>query len=211
MFVELLESLRCPRDHDEAPLVVSSTLTENRYVIHGTLGCPVCGAEFPIRDGVARFDVPERDAQAEPPSDESAMRIAAFLQLTDAGTAVALCGRFASQAAGVTQLSDVPIVLVNPPPRMPLPDVAACVLVRDAFPVAAGALRGAALDEATSDALARSIVRAVRSRGRLMAPVTVRVPAGIEELARDERVWVGEKTAAPDAAPRLVTLKRASS
>lgn len=211
MFVELLEALRCPRDHEETPLVVSSTRTENRYIVSGTLGCPVCGAEFVIRDGVAHFAEPERDARTEPASDEAAMRIAAFLQLTDAESAAALCGRFASQASGVTALTDAPVVLVNPPRDMPLPDVAACLLVGDALPLASGTLRGAAIDESTSDALARSIVRAMRARGRLMAPTAVPVPAGIEELARDERGWVGEKTAAPEAAPRLVTLKRATS
>ena len=60
MFVELIESLRCPRHLEgaaDAPhLVASTTRSEARHIIDGVLGCPTCNAEFPIVNGVARFD-----------------------------------------------------------------------------------------------------------------------------------------------------------
>ena len=55
MFVELIEALRCPRDHAESPLVVTASRTDARHIMDGWLGCPVCHAEFQIRNGEALF------------------------------------------------------------------------------------------------------------------------------------------------------------
>ncbi len=71
--------------------------------------------------------------------------------------------------------------------------------------------RAAALDSSLSAPVIRSVVQAVREGGRVIGDALLPVPAGIHEIARDERAWVGERTAAPDLAPRLVTLKRAGS
>ena len=138
------------------------------------------------------------------------MRLAAFLQLTDATGAALLCGRFASQAARVGALAETPLVLVNAPDGGSLNGAAGAMLVGDVLPIVSGVVRGAAIDEAASPALVRSIVSALKQRGRIVAPVSLARPDGVDELARDERLWVGEKTGALDGAPRLVTLKRAS-
>jgi len=210
MFVELIESLRCPRAHEASSLVVSADTSEARHVITGTLGCPVCGAEFPIEHGVARFDEPASERRGEAPSDETAMRLAAFLQLTDARGAALLCGRYASHALLVAGLSETPLVLANAAPNVPPDAGAAMILVRDVMPFAAGALRGAAIDEAVPPELARSIVSAVRARGRVVGAATAALPAGVTEIVRDEHMWVAEKSAPPeDPAPRLVSLGRA--
>ena len=208
MFVELLEYLRCPRPHEESALVVSATRTDARHVVDGVLGCPVCSAEFRVADGVAWFTEREPGGRAEPPSDAAAMRLAAFLQLTDARGVAALCGRFASHAGGIAALTDTPLVLVNAPAMDA--DVAASIVVDDVLPFAAATLRAAAIDESTSAPLAASIVRAVRAAGRVAGPATTTVPADIIEIARDDQLWVAEKSAAPDTpAPRLVPIARA--
>ena len=55
MFIELVDALRCPVSHEESWLVASATQTDARHIVDGLLGCPVCQAEYPIRQGVADF------------------------------------------------------------------------------------------------------------------------------------------------------------
>jgi hypothetical protein len=52
-------------------------------------------------------------------------------------------------------------------------------------------------------------VFALRTNGRLVAPVDMPVPAGVNELARDDQHWVAERVAQTTAAPAsLVQLRR---
>jgi hypothetical protein len=98
-------------------------------------------------------------------------------------------------------------VLVNPPENVAA-DVAAVIQTASVIPFAPGSARGVALDE-RSEPLVASAMRAVRGGGRVVGSAALPVPPNVTELVRDDRVWVGEKTAAPDAAPRLVGIKRA--
>ena len=52
MFIELVDALRCPRTHEESWLVLAASRIEARHIQEGALGCPVCRAEYPIRDGI---------------------------------------------------------------------------------------------------------------------------------------------------------------
>jgi uncharacterized protein YbaR (Trm112 family) len=207
MFVELIESLRCPREHEESALVASATRTESRHIVEGTLGCPVCGAEFPITNGVARFAAPARRAHLEPPSAEMAMRLAAFLELTDARGFALLSGRWCSHADQIRRITETPLLLVNAPHDV-VADVAGSIETRDAVPLAAGSARAAAIDDTLSASEVAAIVRAIRSQGRLVGPAGAAVPEGVVELVRDDHLWVGEKATAPGEVPRLVRLER---
>lgn len=207
MFVELIEILRCPRDHDETALIVSTTRTVDRHILDGVLGCPVCHAEFPIVNGVARFAETNPSPAAESPSDEAAMRLAAFLELVDARGFAILFGRWGAHADRLRRIAETSVVLVNPGATV-VGDVAGTIITGERLPLAAGSARAAALDDSTGDAQADSAVRTVRQGGRVLGPVTRNVPNGLRELARDERLWVAEKTAAPEAAPRLMGLQR---
>jgi hypothetical protein len=207
MFVELIESLRCPGLHEESALVASATHTDSRHIIEGTLGCPVCRAEFPIAGGVARFGDPARRASFETPSAEIAMRLAAFLDLTDARGFAILSGRWCSHADQIRRIAVTPLLLVNAP-RGVVADVAGIIETRDTVPLAAGSARAAAIDDTLSAAEVDSLVRSIRNKGRLVGPVAAAVPTGVVELVRDDHVWVGEKSAPPEQAPRLVRLER---
>lgn len=201
--------MRCPRAHEEAHLIASALRTVSRHIEEGALGCPVCGAEFPITNGVAQFDEPRGATPSEPPSAETAMRLAAFLELTDARGFVLLCGKWGAHADQIGRVSDTPLVLVNPPDDV-AGEMAGVIRTRDSVPFAAASARSAALDGGASDAFAQSVVRAVRTGGRVVGPASLPIPAGVTELVRDDRVWVGEKTAASDSTPRLISLTRAS-
>jgi uncharacterized protein YbaR (Trm112 family) len=208
VYIELIEALRCPREHEESPLVATASRTDARHIVEGVLGCPVCRAEYPIRDGEALFG---GDAVREAVSADTVvgMRIAAFLELTEARGFAILCGHWAAHAEEVRQLSATPLVLINPPGRV---DVRATgvVRVRGRAPVAARSARAAAVDESGDDALIASVVAAVRPKGRIIGAATFAVPEGVTELTRDDRTWIGEKSAAPeDPAPRLIALRKA--
>ena len=208
MFVELIESLRCPNGHAETALVASADKSEARHIVDGTLGCPTCGAEFLIRDGILMISEPRGVTRGDAASAEEAMRLAAFLELTEARRFALLCGRWGTHASAIAELSSTPLVLVNP--SLPAPaEAAGVVLSATRLPFAEGVARGVALDDALSRETIASALATVAQKGRVLGPVSLPVPEGVTELTRDTRVWVGETNAAPDQAPRLVSLKRA--
>jgi len=209
MFVELIEALRCPREHEETHLVASATRTDGRHIVDGILGCPVCRAEFVIKDGVARFDTPPSFTAFELPDAEVATRLAALLELTDARGFALLCGRWGVHAGLISQMTDTPLVLVNHSIAAPAHAAAGAIRAR-VVPFAQSSARALALDETCSWGVVVSGVRAVKPGGRVLGPITVAVPAGVTELVRDDRVWVGEKTAAPDQPSPLVSIARSS-
>jgi uncharacterized protein YbaR (Trm112 family) len=208
VFVEFIELLRCPNAHEETPLIAAATRTVDRHLVDATLGCPVCHAEYVVRDGVTRVGAAS-PVNGDAPDADLAMRLAAFLELNDPRRFAILTGRFASQADQLARIAATPLVLVNAPADVQA-DAAASIVAAVALPLAAGAAHAAAIDESASAELAESITRVVRSGGRLVGPVTRALPTGVREIVRDERLWVAEKIAAPvNPTPRLVTLKRA--
>ena len=204
MFVELLERLRCPRPHEDSPLIASATRTEARHIVDGTLGCPVCGAEFVIRSGITYVDDTPPSPTAVSSAD-TAMRLAAFLELTDARGFAVLCGRWGAHADQINRVSQTPLVLVNPPEDV-TGEVAAIIRTGESAPLARDSARAVALDAPTPPSLLASLVRVVQPRGRVIGPVTLALPADVKELVRDDRIWVAEKT--ETRAPALVSIRR---
>lgn len=192
MFIELIEALRCPRDHAESPLVVTASRTDARHVMEGLLGCPVCHAEFPIREGEALFPGAGDASAAEAPDAETAVRLAAFLDLTDARGFAVLCGSWGAQAEEVRAISQAPLLLVNPPRGLDVTGTG-ILRVRGRLPVAPSSARAAALDEHDDPLLVASTVAAVRPGGRVVGAVTRALPEGVRELTRDAQMWIAEK------------------
>lgn len=202
MHIELVDVLRCPRPHDDAWLVAGIDLLRDREIVRGTLGCPVCTTEYPVRDSIVRF----RDD--EPPSvrgfgDDAAIRAAAFLDLSEPGAYATLAGEWGAHAAAVAAMTDVRVIAINAP-GTGSGNGAYGVWARDVLPLAAGSARGIALD-AVHAPLAPVAVRALRAGGRLVAPAATPLPPETRELARDADWWVAERL----AAPQLVGLSRA--
>jgi len=159
----------------------------------GVLGCPTCGAEYQITDGVAHFAVAAPAPPAKPDGD-TALRLAALLDLTDARGFAVLTGAWCAQLDGIQRISDTPIALLNPPGDVGgIP--AGVVECGDQAPFAPGSFRAAALDAALSPSLRDSIVLAVRPGGRVLGPASLAVATAVTELARDDQLWVGEKSA----------------
>src|SRR6476661_5494335 len=206
MFIELVDALRCPVPHEESWLVASATRMEARHIVDGMLGCPICHAEYPVKGGVVDFrrepTAPRTSVDAPARDGTEAMRLAAFLGLGDAVGFAVLLDDWGAHASALRELVETPLILVDPPAGVEGEPGISVLLSDGPIPLANGAARGTAIHgRATQRAM--DAVRITRSGGRLLAPASVALPAGVRELARDESLWVGEKE--PDPSP-LVTL-----
>ena len=196
MFVELIDTLRCPVPHENAAdswLVAAAAETVDRHIVRGTLGCPVCHAEFDIRHGDVWFGAEEPATAFVVPSDDDVTRLAALLAVDDRGGLYILDGAWGAMAAAVSGYSSAAHFMLLSPP-LGCEAEGTMRGAGDLVPVAPGVARGIALDR-HSAALAESAARALVANGRLIAPAATPVPPGITVLARDEQHWVGEHNA----------------
>ena len=212
MLVDLLEHLRCPNQHADSWLVATALRTADRHILEGTLGCPVCGAEFAIRDGVASFgpEDPPPSAEAQADIGGETFRLAALLAASDRGGLYVLGGAWGELAHALSDLLDesrrARLMLVSPPRG-----VVGWSTLRgagDTLPLATGSASGVAIDRA-SVPFVQSAVLVLGSKGRLVAPAATPLPAGIMLLARDDRHWVGERESGAVDSP-LVMPRRAA-
>ena len=195
MHVALIDRLRCVAAHEDSWLVAAATQTVDRNIISGVLGCPVCGAEYAVADGDVWYSSPRVSAAAATADGaaridtDDATRLAALIGVDDRGGLYALQGTEGRFADALGLIDSVQLILLDPSRG-----AAAPAIIRGAgerIPLAAGSLRGIALERA-SEALVEAAARALAARGRLVAPADAPVPAGITVLARDARQWVGE-------------------
>ncbi len=204
MFIELVDHLRCVRPHEDSWLVAASSVMAGRHVVRGVLGCPVCGARYMVRDGIADFRGDAADAgpagaapasEALAPTEEEVMRAAALLLLTEVRGPVVLGGAWGALAPALAELAPAVYLIVNPVAPVPERTELSALLARGALPLAEATAHAVALDErtATDSGLLAGAARALRGGGRLLAPATAPLPEGVRELARDERHWIAER------------------
>jgi uncharacterized protein YbaR (Trm112 family) len=212
VFIELLDLLRCINVHEETWLVASFKSVTNRFVMEGTLGCPSCAAEYPIRNGIADFSVglevprPQRKGErraAIHDREELATRAGAFLNVTEPGATVALGGAWADAALELSVMTEARVLAINPKAGAEESETVGLLLVGLEIPVAPGSLLGVALDESFPPETVASAVRAVRPGGRIVGPVEIPPPSELAVLAQDEDYWVAQK------APEVIKLSRA--
>ncbi|HEX9128140.1 MAG TPA: hypothetical protein VF850_03170 [Gemmatimonadaceae bacterium] len=210
MFIELLDLLRCINVHEETWLVASFKSVSNRFVMEGTLGCPSCSAEYPIRSGIADFsaglELPRRKGgrpAAIYDREELATRAGAFLNVTEPGATVVLGGAWADAALELSVMTEARVLAINPKAGAEESETVGLLLVGSEIPVAPASLLGVALDASFPAETVASAVKAVRPGGRIVAPVEIPPPSGLAVLAQDEDYWVAQK------APEVIKLSRA--
>jgi uncharacterized protein YbaR (Trm112 family) len=206
MFIELIDLLRCPVEHDETWLVAAFAKMDGRFVIEGKLGCPVCSASFPITSGVARFDargvVRPEVSDARPFDDpDYAIRIAAMLDLTRPGMTVVLEGASAEVAKDLVEIAGSRVVTVNAHGSIKEAEGVAGVTAGNRLPLGTASVDGIVVGPDSTFSLTEAI-RVVKRAGRLVGPSSMTPVAGTRELARDDRNVVLESVG------ELVTLKR---
>ena len=180
MFIELIDALRCPISHEESWLVAAAARIEHRHIVQGTLGCPVCSAEYPIRDGVVDFRRGIRDRAASRPAapGEPAMRLAAMLDLTDAQGFAVLLGSWGMCATELSAIVETPLILLDPPADIiGAPGIS--VLRTDGdLPLASGAARAMAIEKILG------LSAGLMPRGAQLAP---RLASSLNGRARRQR------------------------
>ena len=193
--------LRCPAEHEESPLVASATRQSERRIIQGVLGCPVCGAVYSIRGGIADFrpDESRRGGASRGilPNDDAAVRLAAQLDLTEPQRLVALFGVYASLAPTLSVMFDAVCVVVNAPEadEIHVAEHASGLRIAERIPLAPSSVEGVAVDAEHVALVGLDAVRGMlRQKARMVAPAHADVPAGLDVLARDEREWVAART-----------------
>ncbi|MBX9929881.1 MAG: hypothetical protein K2X99_13325 [Gemmatimonadaceae bacterium] len=204
MHVELVDRLRCPNPHESAWLIAAAEVHEGRRIVHGTLGCHLCAAEFAVREGVVWMADDAPVPRASSVTDDDTTRLAALLGLTERGAVILLQGAIGSYGVPLATLSGVRAIAIDPPATVADSDQVGVVRVGGGrVPVSANAWSAVAV--ASSDAVAAAAV-AVRAGGRLVAPADAPLPSEFTLLARDARQWVAERVAGASAP---VTLRRA--
>lgn len=201
MFIELIDGLRCTSQHPPISLVAAITEREGRHVTRGTLGCPTCHREYPILDGVTWFTRPSEKADAvgcvwRGEHDASgAIRIGALLAATE-GITVALVGDWARYAQELTELLGLRAFAVNPRGSVDESERLGVLHSGNRLPFRGNSLRGIAIDDSGWSLQDLELAtRVLAYGGRMVAPASSPMPSDIEEIARDDDVWVGEKRA----------------
>jgi len=214
VFIEVVDAFRCPRPHEATWLVASADRMEDRDILAGELGCPVCGARYPIVNGVADFRGDGAAAaggpavRAEADLAQLGLRAAALLGLTEPGGLAVLAGAWADAAHQVAALVEgVHLLAVDPHADVSSGFGVSVARVPAALPLRAESVRAVALDTAhATPAFLASSAAALRPSGRLLVPAGAGLPAGVVERARDAHDVLGEKTGLTGLAraPRLV-------
>ena len=204
MHIEFIDLLRCPNAHEDSWLVAAFYRMDGRVVVEGKLGCPVCGAEYFIRDGVAEFDETHGPSQGSTDGAETdGTVIAALLNLARPGMLALLAGEWARDADAVSQLTGARMIALNSPSPSRYSNAVAEIHAGLPVPLAAHSLDGIALDAThATPALLAEAARLLRPRGRLLVRGQARLSEAFHELARDSEQVVAEYVG------ELVSLRR---
>jgi uncharacterized protein YbaR (Trm112 family) len=207
MFIPLVDVLRCVRPHEDTWLVASIDRAEDRDIIEGTLGCPSCLAEYPIRSGVVEFDAGVARPAYRQPSEHDVVRLAAALDLVDPRMTAVLLGAWGAYAPLIRGLSPVPLLLVNPPEGIASGDGVSIVLSATA-PLAAASVNAVAVDADAGGAMIASLARALRGGGRMVGSIAMALPVEMVEITRDDDLWVARVDATMTVSAPILPTRR---
>ena len=206
----MIDLLRCVNAHEDTWLVASFREVTNRIVMEGTLGCPVCTAEYKIRGGVVDFTCGERIADFEEDRAAAshrreglATRAGAYLDITQPAATIVLGGLWAYAAQELADMADVRVIGLNAPRDVKESERVGLVRIAGSIPLASDSTHGVALDAWFRPDAIDEAVRVTRPAGRIVGPVSFAAPSDVVVLAHDDNYWVAEKT------PEMISLKRA--
>ncbi|MBI4500015.1 MAG: hypothetical protein HY700_02520 [Gemmatimonadetes bacterium] len=194
MFIELVEFLRCPAEHPETHCVLATAVMVKRDVISGIVGCPACQREYPIQAGVARFGDPPQLGSAKR-SLPGAATIQALLGVATPGGYVVLIGSAAALASDLAEsMEGVHLVGINVPSDVRAGPNLSLLAAHSAVPLRSAMARGMVLgEELTSAPWTMEAARVLLPGLRLVAFTNELSLLGIDKLAAQEGIWVGQK------------------
>lgn len=193
MFIELTDHLRCIADHAEQFVVLLPDRMEGRRVMEGTVGCPVCGTVVPVVDGTMDFGGPAVPSPG--PTSLTADAVVTLLGLDGPGGFIVLIGGVGAMAPEVSaRMPGARFVLVNPPAGAAGSE-ATSVVRAGRLPVKVSSMRGVVVsaDHGADAAWVAAAVGAVLPGNRIVVESAVAPEAGLDVLARTDRLWVARK------------------
>ncbi|MGH7537178.1 MAG: hypothetical protein ACREMF_00965 [Gemmatimonadales bacterium] len=205
MHIELVEMLRCPEEHREEYLVLSTSEMNGRMVMLGLVGCPVCQRDFEIIGGIVDFTevvTGERQVRAvrRTPAPESPVgldpqSLQALLDLGGPGGFVVLLGSATRHAVGLASLMPgIHFVGVNAPPDVEALPVLSLLQSDLVIPLRRSVSRGVVVGaELARTPWVDEGVRVLLRGRRLVVEDEQAAPAGAVRLAAAGGVWVGGK------------------
>jgi uncharacterized protein YbaR (Trm112 family) len=204
--IELTEMLRCPERHDEGFLVLSTGEMLGRMVRSGVLGCPKCGREYRIVNGVAHFSgsgepgaglsVAPSGTAPRSPLPVDAQTLQALLDLSGPGGYVLLIGCAAQHAVGLAGLmGGIHFVGVNAPDEMEELPVLSLLACETMIPLRQTVARAVVVgsDRVGADWLAEARRVLLPGRRLVIESEQVAAPSGLTRLALGHGLFVGER------------------
>ena len=196
MHIELTEMLRCPEAHREDFLILSTGEMKGRMVRSGIVGCPVCGKEYIVANGILSFGgaTPTDPVSRGPAVDPQALQ--ALLELSGPGGFVILVGSAARHAAGLGALMPgIHFVGINPPAGLGELPILSLVHCARTIPLRQAIARGVVIGADTASEPWLSEGQRVLLNGRRCVIETEQAtpPAGLTRLASEHGLWVGER------------------
>lgn len=192
MFIEVADFLKCPHDHDFQPCVVVPDKMEDRNVVSGVIGCPVCNSEFPIRCGRGIFGEAEL---LESPGTVDASVLLAVLGLSSPGGYLALVGSVVDCWHDLAGAAEVHVIGINAPAGLDEAEGLSLLDTAAEIPLKSSCVRGVVLSSGqTSKRWFDEATRIVLPGQRVVA-VSESVPENnLEQIALGHGMWVGKKT-----------------
>lgn len=198
MFIELAELLRCTGRHEEAYCVVLPDEMVGRSVIHGTVGCPVCGLEFPIEKAIVNF----APSNSTPTNQQATVRlpvdahtVGALMGLTGPGGYAVLVGSAAQLATELAAvIGGVHFVGINAPRDVEPSGVLSLLRTLNGVPLRSAVARAvvAGAEYAAADWLAEGVRVLLPGLRLVVLTADVKIK-GVDKLAVGDGVWVGQK------------------
>ncbi len=195
MLIELAGHLKCGNDHPEEPLVVATGAMKERAIVFGTIGCPVCKAEYTIVNRIARFGSPAEPPTPSPEPSADGEAVQALLGLTSPGGYVVLLGSAGTLAAGLTGgMDNVHFVAVNPPEQLEPMSYMSLLRGEKYIPLRSAMARGVVVGAEHAAAPWLDEAARVLLKGQRLVVLREGVePAGLTKMMAAAGLWAGEK------------------
>jgi uncharacterized protein YbaR (Trm112 family) len=206
MLLVLTDLLICPKCGPGQGLIVLAERIEERRVLEGTLGCPICETHYPIRDGVAdlRSSGPPAggDAIEWAGGGSDPVRIAALLGITQGPGFAVILGVEAEVAGAVSALvPGLELIVVDSKEEHGSEKAGVSRLqVTGKLPLRSGSMRAALVGTGVLEERARDALRVVAIGARIVLSTAYR---WVEEWERQGLVRVVARDAAHVVTIRL--------
>lgn len=205
MHIELTEMLRCPEDHREEFLVLSTSEMNGRMINLGVVGCPVCQREFEIIDGIVDFTeviTGERQRRSvrrtpvQPTTPVDAQSLQALLDLGGPGGYVVLVGSAARHADSLASLmGGIHFVGINAPEGIEELPILSLLQSDRVIPLRGAMARGAVVGKevARTPWVGEAARVLLRGRRLVIESEEPKLPDSVKQLAVGQGLRVGEK------------------